>query len=150
MTKGNAWTVLVVFLLLGVGAAAINTGASPEEVRETKTNETATIDYDTNTTLGPDYAVNYSDTITVYANGSELAAGTDYQYNSTSGVVDWLNTTATSDGDTAKVSYSFGKQTASTRINSDLLETYGGYLGLFGLFVAVGMLWKFTGTGGAF
>lgn len=133
--------MLVVAVLVVVGLPlGLNTAASDSGQLEVVENETVTVDYDSDIDLGPDHAYNFSDTVEV-RNSSDavLEEGTDYEWNATDGTLRFLNSSATSEGESATVTYEYQAQTAETRTVGTTLSPFAQFLGmLFFVVVVVG------------
>lgn len=113
MASRGLFTILVVFLGLGIlFAGGVNTGVDNAVKDYAVVNETMTVNYAQPVPVAEQPAdAQYSDTITVYnAAGAELTNGTDYEWDPGAATVTWFNTTATSDGETALVSYDYQNQ----------------------------------------
>lgn len=132
----------VVILLLGMAVptlgAAYSSAGSPVEYEDT-----AAIDYQTDTDLTADatsegYAV---DKIT--ANETTLTEGTDYEANLTAGSIDWLNTSTTSSGDTATIEYLATQRSAETETAYSIIAPLMGLFGVFALVTSVRVLWGY-------
>jgi hypothetical protein len=99
---GSAFIVIAVIALVlnqFLGLAIVSGDAG------TEVNETVTVDYSNLTSLDVN-ADSYSN-FTVYDSGDvELTEGTDYDGYS-NGTIEWYNTTETTDGETATVTYSW-------------------------------------------
>lgn len=111
-TIGNLTAVtLVLFLgVLAVGAS-VPTTAQPSTVQ----NESLTVDYTTPTPVDEQQVTEYFDNETVYnATDAELAAGTDYEFNTSTGEVEWFNTSATAKGEAAAITYTYTRPSDRT------------------------------------
>lgn len=90
------------------------------DVPRTATNESIVVEYDTyqyvdNATAEFTTGFNNS-SIHVYNNdGAELTRGTDYEWNNSDGSVLFLNTTATTEGDGASITYEYFKNTEAVQ-----------------------------------
>lgn len=111
-------------------------------------NEPITVDYGTNTSVDNASAVEYSDSVTITFNGSTLEAGTDYVWNATSGEVDWKNTAATTDGDTAHIDYTYYYRTEATTLIGGVIRPFGRVLALLLVAAIVMGGYKFATAGG--
>lgn len=140
MARGGLWTVFLVAVVVTViFVGAVNLGAGAEEVRETADNESITVDYDNGTSVyTPADAVNVSETVTVRnSSGDELTAGTDYGWHPENQSLTWYDTPATTDGETATVTYDYGRPADTTRDIRQVLQPLATIVGLL-LFVAAG------------
>jgi hypothetical protein len=145
--KGNLWTVLAVACALALLIPIVHGGASDAATPDNAT-ESATVDYDTNYNLAndPDTVFEY-EAFTVSSGGTQLDRGSDYLVNETAGEIDWQNTTATTDGDSASVEYNFTTLDDTTQNQVDLLATMGSWVGLLVLVVGMGYLIILIGGG---
>jgi len=137
--------VAVVILLLSLSVPALATAydyaGTPYEYTET-----ATVDYTTDYQVAQNATATeaYGETVTVVVDGAELTPGTDYEWNSTAGSVNWLNTSNTSSGDTATVTYDANQRTPQTEAAWTILMPFAGLFGLFGLVSTIRALWQYT------
>lgn len=108
--SGAVNTLVVVGALLIIGLVVISSvyAASPTETHAVD-DENVTVDYQNKQQLDPGEEVfSWSDTITVNASdGTTLTEGTDYEYYSNNGSIQFLNTSATTEGNTATVDYEY-------------------------------------------
>jgi hypothetical protein len=124
MGRDSKFGALVLILVLGflvaAGGAALAEGAEPNEY----INESVTVDYSNDSTVD-ETGVEYRNQVTVYAeDGTELERGTDYEWDVAVGNVSWFNTSATTEGETASITYTV-EQIRST---SDKLAQIAGIL----------------------
>ncbi len=137
--KGNLWTVVVVALFLAILLPAVNLGYQDTTKTATANTEAVTVDYSENTTVdNADTATSFYDNETIQTDGGNttLEDGIDYEWNTTTGEIQWLNTTATTDGDTATITYTYQYHGQTTSNIAALLQPWGTILGVF-LFVTV-------------
>jgi len=122
MNMKALWTIVIVLfgvtMLFGMG---LNAG-SDAALDTYNVTEGYTVDYTNNTTVANADAEALSDTITVVVNDTTLEDGTDYAWDSDSGTINWINTTATSDGDTASVTYEYDDYPETTQFSIDLVN----------------------------
>lgn len=146
--KGNMWAIAVLFIGLVVLLPAAG-AAYADNAREATANETTTVDYDAPYTLGEADVEAYT-SLTVTANNATLTNGTDYTFDASNATIDWLNTSATSDGDTAAVDYAYTHYDTPTQTAAMILTTAGTWIGYALLIVVVGyiLLMLPGGTGG--
>jgi hypothetical protein len=139
------WTVAVLMLGLALMVPLIN-GAFSAGAVPAVANETATIDFNTNYTLGEQDVTRYND-LDIDANGSQLENGTDYIFrpDDGNGTVDWQNTAAISSGDTATVNYSFAAHDQTTETQRDIIGLFGPWIGLFALVAAAFTITRWLG-----
>ena len=104
--------VVALLVILGIGAVAFvpayTAGGEPVSV----VNESVTVDYSTAQSVD-ESGLQYEDSVTVHnASGDVLDAGTDYEWNETTGDVTFLNSSATTDGESAAISYQYRQTSA--------------------------------------
>lgn len=122
MPTRNTWGVLIVLIGIAVLLAGLSTGYQAAGYEHTIENETHDVDYNAESSLdAPEYTFSYSTTVTVTANNTTLDAGSDYEYNSSVGNITWLNSSATSDGDDAFVTYTYEAPTEGAHERNQLL-----------------------------
>lgn len=136
--------VAVVILLLSLSiptlATAYDYAGTPFEYEETTTiNFTSNYSVEQNATLE-----DYGESPTITSNGSELVQGTDYEWNATSGVVNWIDTQNTTDGDGATIQYVAYQRTRETVVARNLIFPFMGLFGLFAFVTSVRALWQFA------
>lgn len=123
--SNDLFGVIALIVILGVGAVAFAPAYVDGADRTTVTNESITVDYSGSQPVA-ESGLEYADTVDVYnASGAELAAGTDYDWNATDGNVTFQNTSATTDGETATITYQY-------REASEQHETRAGIAGFVG------------------
>lgn len=106
----TALAAFTVFLLaLGVAASAATVSYQDTAGNHTVTGEQLTVDYSNTSQVSPaGDAFRYQDDEVVRnASGSQLTEGTDYDWNTSTGEVTWYDTAATSDGETATITYTY-------------------------------------------
>lgn len=131
----NVLLVLIAIVLLFGGLSVAYTNAS---TTQTVTDEVVTVNYSNPSVLDTtEYAVNYSDTITITADGSKLANGTDYTWNASSGRITWLNSTNTTSGETALADYQYSAPSKNTRERMGVLQPVVRILPYAALLMAV-------------
>jgi hypothetical protein len=115
--SNDLFGVIALIVILGVGAVAFAPAYADGADRQSVTNESITV---------AESGLEYDDTVSVTnSSGAELAAGTDYDWNATAGNVTFQNTSATSDGETATISYQYREASAQH-------ETRAGIAGFVG------------------
>jgi hypothetical protein len=126
------------FLLLTVVLGGFAVTASADEVASNTRsvqNETVVVQYDTDLRVRQAGAQAMLDGETVRnATGEKLVEGTDYEYDD--GTVRFLNTTNTSAGAPARVSYDYVGRPASTRAVMGIMPTLATGLAYLGLLLA--------------
>lgn len=149
--KGNIWHLAVVALFLVLLLQAVGVGYSDAAQTAGVTNESMTVNYSAPVSVANTSAHAYSDTVTIYnASGSELVADTDYTWHSSNGSVSWANTTNTTDGETAAISYDYEYHSDETNGFMSLFESMAVPLGLLFMLVGIGALWSLVFGGGGF
>jgi hypothetical protein len=123
--SNDLFGVIALIIILGVGAVAFAPAYADGADRQSVTNESITVDYSGPQSVA-ESGLEYDDTVSVTnSSGAELAAGTDYDWNATAGNVTFQNTSATSDGETATISYQYREASAQH-------ETRAGIAGFVG------------------
>jgi len=129
-------------MLLAVAAVAFSPAFVAGTDRNTAVNESITVDYTQPVSVAND-AVEYGETATVYdADGNELAAGTDYSWNATAGNVTWQNTSQTTDGETAAITYDYRTADDQQRTTAGIVSIFGTALMFLGPLLAVGYVYR--------
>lgn len=145
MTDGDTVAQLaVVILLLSLAVPALATAydyaGTPLEYEES-----LTVDYNNTSTVSENATIEgYGDDETIVANGTTLVEGTDYEWNTTSGEVTWLQSANTSDGDSATITYRAHQRTGETQLAWTLISPFMALFGLFGLTSAIRVVWSHT------
>lgn len=122
MPTRSTYTVLVALLGVALLFGGLSAGYQASGTQHIVANASATVDYDTPSELeAPSYAFNYSRSITVTRDNQTLTAGADYEWNASTGTVTWLNSTATSDGDSVLVDYGYTAPSEATRERRNIL-----------------------------
>lgn len=134
--KGNLWAIAVLFIGLIVLLPAAG-AAYADSARTATANETTAVDYDAPYTLGETDVENYT-SFTVTANNATLSEGADYTFDAPNATIDWVNTTATSDGDTAAVNYTYTYYDTPTQTAATILTTAGTWIGFAAVIVVLG------------
>lgn len=143
--KGNLWAVAALFIGLVVLAPAVNL-AFTDSVTYTA-NETTTVDYDTNYTLANDDAREYP-SLNVSTDDTVLTNSTDYTFDRPNATIDWNDTAATTDGETAYVNYTYVVYDEATKVSSKALGAIAIPLGFIFLMVVVGLILNMLPEGG--
>lgn len=132
----HLWTLIVLLLgvfLLGVGGMQAGYDNATEAF--TVTDEAVTVDYDAETNLSKSgQAESFNESITVSVDGATLQEGADYEWHPSRGNVSWINSTATVDGETAFIDYTYQDHPEGTQFSFNMF-----YLVL--LFVASMMIY---------
>lgn len=145
MTDGDSIAqVAVVILLLALSIPALATAydyaGTPFEYEET-----LTVDYSNESPVSENATIEgYGDNETISVDGTQLVEGTDYAWNTSSGNVTWYNTSNTTSGDSARVSYRAYQRTAESAMAWTIISPFMALFGLYGLIVSVRALWQFT------
>jgi len=138
--KGNLWQIAVVALALALFLPLVVNGAFTDAAQQRSSNETATVDYDDPYSVEQQDVVQYNSTITVAYNGTTLSEGDDYEWNTTSGEVEWLSSNSTTDGDQVFVDYGYEDHDDRTELVATILSWNESWIGLLLLIVALGTL----------
>lgn len=148
--NGSPWQVAVIAVLVAVvglaGASATQSGSYSATA-----SDTTTIQYNTTYSVSEpvDGSVDaYNDTVTITANNTTLEEGRDYQWDASNGSVEWLNSTATSDGDSATIDYGYSAYRQSTTTIHALTSAINPVFGLAFFVVVVGAAWRLAHSGG--
>jgi len=150
MRSATAWELAVVLvgivLLLTMAGGAYGDAT----VQETVDNQSVTVNYSTDSQLDATDVVEYGDASVFNASGDALTEGSDYEYNSTNGSVDWLNTTATASGDTATVTFNYTTHQEEARLVATLFRPVSAVLGFLPWLLGVGAVLYFGVRSGGF
>lgn len=140
-----AAVVVLALLLPGMNVAYQQTG-DPTTVQ----NDTYTVDYQDPTQLDHDPGVTaWNDSITVYnESDAQLDGGADYVYDAENGSVEWVNSSATTDGSTVSISYGYAVPSQTTKNVRQVFGNLAPVLGLGLLAAGVGALWRLLDLGG--
>lgn len=115
-----ATALFIVLLLVGANAAYADSG----QIQEVN-NESITVDYSQSVAVDED-GFNYSDSVTVRnSNDTVLEEGVDYSWDAGNGTVEWFNTSATSDGEAASISYSVEQRNQATKVAAAAIKPLG-------------------------
>lgn len=147
MASRGLFTILIVLLGLGVlfagGTNVAYEGATDEF---SVTNETISVDYSDRVAVEKrGTAFQYMENVTVYANGTELTAGTDYVWHDINGTIDWYDTANTTDGDTATISYEYKAPPENNRAMFGMVQIIG--IGLTFIIILLVGQWLFDVVG---
>jgi len=146
MTDGDSVAQFVTVVLLLILAVPALTTAHTYAGTPLNYEDTATVDYTTDYGVSQNATVEgYSENVTIVVDGTTLEDGTDYTWNSTAGTIDWQNTTATTDGDSASIEYRAYQRTQETATSWMLLAPLMSLFGLFGFIAGVRALWEVIG-----
>lgn len=133
-SKFGALVLLVlVGVVVGVLPAALADGAVPQAVG----NEPITVDYSQPVSVDED-GVTYNETVTVRNSAGTELADTDYDWNATTGEVDWINTTATADGEQAHIDYTVNQITSTSQQLAQFIDIWTVPLALLAMLVLGG------------
>lgn len=141
--QGRLWTVVAIACVLALAVPVVNGGYT--EAVGADQNETATVDYQNDTTLnasGTEYVVK-----SIQASSGQLVEGTDYVVDESAGTVDFQDTPATTDGETVDVFYEALQPDSDTQQGRDILATSGTWLGFALLIGAMGYIVVLIGGG---
>lgn len=145
MTDGdNIAQVAVVILLLSLAVPALAT-AYDYAGTPMSYSEEVTVDYNQTTSVSQNATLEgYNESVHIVNSGVTLVEGTDYEWNATSGKIDWKSGSNTNDGDTATIYYKAHQRTEQTQAAWQIIMPFTGLFGLFGLVTAVRTLWSYT------
>lgn len=112
--------VLFAFVLVGVLGVAWAVSAEYQDAPETNysvSGEQITADVGNATTVdAPDFALRFRDNETVRdSDGTVLTEGSDYEWNTSIGAIQWLSSPEYADGETMSVDYAFVGKTPEAR-----------------------------------
>lgn len=145
--KGALFAVGFAAILLGLVLPAANIGFAGAQTLQPVEGEQITVDYDATVAVGEQADV-YSDSVTVRdSDGNELVAGTDYSWSSSTGELAFTNTTNTTDGEVANIDYAYEGHSQTDKDVDGVLSTFGGWIGLLLLLVAIATLFAMLGGG---
>lgn len=135
----HVWTLVV--LVLGVfllGFGGVQAGYDNSLEAYTIEDEAATVDYESETNLSKSGAAeSFNRSITVTVDGSELSEGDDYEWHPDRGNVSWINSTATSDGDTAFIDYQYDDHPEATQFSFEMFYLVLLFVAFMMVYVAV-------------
>jgi len=144
MSHGDSVAQLaVVILLLGLSVpglmTAYDTAGTPIEYEQA-----TTVDPGGETSVEQGATLeNYGDEISVRTEaGDELVRYDDYRWNETSGTVAWLDSTNTSAGQNATVTYRAHQRTVQTETAWDVISPLFVLFGLFTFVASIRTLWR--------
>jgi len=135
--SNDLFGVVALVLILGIGAIAFAPAYEAGGERVSVANESLTVDYDTNQSVD-ESGLRYDSTVTVRnASGVELNRGTDYEWDADNGTVAFANSSATSGGDEATITYAYRRATDQGRTIAGVLSGLGQFL-TWALFLLAG------------
>lgn len=140
MKQINVWTLAVVALFLVLLVPMINIAYESSADRTTVENETILVDYDDPQQVdAADDAFEFDDNVTVTnSTGATLEGGTDYEWNASNGKVAWYNTSSTTEGENASISYGYLEHSQTSQNIAAILRPLSAPLGPLILVIAVG------------
>jgi len=128
--SNDLFGVVAVVVVLGVAGVALGPAFADSADRAAVVNESISVNYQTEQSVSQ-HSIDYSGTVTVRnASGSELTAGDDYRWDSSVGNVTWLNTTRTSSGESASISYGYAAPSEQQQTRADTLGALSRVVGL--------------------
>jgi len=153
MKQTDVWTLAVVALFAVLLLPMINVAYEGTAEPATVDNESIVVDY--NETVSVDEApeaFQFNESVTARnSSGGELEAGTDYTWDAENGSVTWINTTATSDGEEASISYGYTVQSQTNENIAAILAPLSAPLGYLILIIGLGStVYYAVGRGGGF
>lgn len=119
--------LLVAFVLIGVAGIAWAGGAAYSDVPDSEVTTTSTT---VEQTVGgetlvatPAYATTIYDNETIVSdNGTTLVEGTDYDWNTSEPSITWYDTSNTTDGANATLTYAYAAKPTTARQGRDILQ----------------------------
>jgi len=135
---------VVLFLSMAAGAYGDAT------VSETIDNQTVTVDYTNDSQLNATDVVEYGNATVFNASGAQLVEGTDYTYDQRNGTIDWVNTTATTGGSTATVTFDYVTHQQEARLVATIVEPLSAVMGLLPWLAGVGAVLYYGVRSGGF
>lgn len=145
--KGNVWQVAVLAIALALLFPALNIGFGEAAQDFSVGNEPDTIDYSVNSSVDTD-AWDYDDlNVTHEPTNTLLDEGTDYNWYSDSGTIEWLNSSSTTDGDEVTLSYEYDQHTQDTENVEGALAPISPVMTLLLLIAVIGTIFAWTAIG---
>lgn len=122
----NSYFGAVVLLVLVAFLAAVGPAALADGAQETAVgNEPIAVEYDHQTSVEDD-GIEYDEDVDVRnGDGDELVEGTDYDWHASTGNVTWIDTAATTEGETARVDYAVAQ---TSDVSLGIAEIVAGLL----------------------
>lgn len=141
----SVWTLAVVFLFIVTVLPGLNFAANDNTTVLTVENESLTVNYSDPSAVDPaEEALGFEPNATVFnASGAELANGTDYEWRPSNGTVAWFNTTATTDGESASITYEYTTRTSRTRQLNVIMGIIAEVWPLLILFAGLGVVLRY-------
>jgi hypothetical protein len=139
--QGRLWTVVAIACVLALAVPVVNGGYT--EATGTDATDSTTIDYDADYQLATDgesYVVEKVNT-----SSATLTEGEDFSVSGEA--IDWINTSATTDGENVTVEYQALQPDADTQQGKQILGTAGVWLGFALLIGAMGYIVVLIGGG---
>jgi hypothetical protein len=141
--QGRLWTVVAIACVLALAVPVVNGGYT--EATGTDATDSTTIDYSADYQLatdGDEYVVERVNT-----SSATLTEGDDFTIDGEAGTIDWLDTSATTDGENVTVEYQALQPDSDTRQGKEILGTAGVWLGFALLIGAMGYIVVLIGGG---
>lgn len=118
--------LLFAIVLVGVLGIAWAVGAQYEatpETTETVGDETVVADVGNSTAVdAPDYARSFEDNETIInSSGTTLQEGSDYDWDTSTGEIHWIDSSSVSDGEEMSVDYAYSAKTEEARTAQRIL-----------------------------
>jgi len=136
--KSSIWGLGAVLVLLLAAAPAVNIAYAGAGVSQPIEDEPMSVEYGAPVPVETN-ATAYGADVTITRNGSTLSPGTDYRWHAANGTIDFLNTSATSAGDTVLVDYDARQRSSSTEQFATLFALGGRVAGFLVLALGVGL-----------
>ncbi|MFB6200863.1 MAG: hypothetical protein ABEI98_02520 [Halorhabdus sp.] len=108
MRETGVFTLALILLFAALSPVMIGGAYDDKQVNYSVENESVTVDYDNASVLSPEPEAFSFGNATVYnSTGAKLNNGTDYEWRPSVGEIGWFNTSATSDNESASVTYDY-------------------------------------------
>jgi hypothetical protein len=121
--SNDLFGVVAVLLVVGVGVVAFTPAFASGSDRVTAV-DTLTVDYSGEQSVS-ESGLRYADSVIVTENGTQLEPDVDYQWNETAGNVSFVNTSATTSGDSVEVEYQYRQADARQQTIGGVVEALG-------------------------
>jgi len=121
----RVFNIAVLVLFVGILALGVNVAYDDAGVEHDVTNESITVDYAQNVSVDTDADEYGTDPTVRNSSGAVLEAGMDYTWDADAGSVSWQNTSSTTDGEEASISYTYTERTQATEVSWSVLRPFG-------------------------
>lgn len=145
--ENSLWAFAVVILFLAVLVPSLNFAANDNTEIRTVENESVTVNYSEPSQVDPALEpLGFEPNATVFnSSGAELVNGTDYEWRPTNGTIAWFNTTSTTDGESASVTYEYHARSQRTRDINGVMFVLGKALPFLVIIAGVGAVFRYGG-----